>query len=519
MKFTPSPEQTRFFDWVVNEEGSCILAAVAGAGKTTTLIEAVKLMSGRIWIGVFNKKLGDEIAAKIAADEDLMFSSNVFTSTFHAAGFAALRRSSPGIRVDADKCKTIAKEIIDVREGIDQLSNRRMRAAMGQVLKLVSLAKNHLIVPQSDDDEYEGFLKLIDRHDIEFPGGYQIQDALDFAQEILLQSYHKIDVIDFDDMIYIPVVNKAKTYTHDWVLVDEAQDTNPARRALARKLLTPGGRLVAVGDPHQAIYGFTGADNDALEQIAAEYSAITIPLSVTFRCPKTVVDHVRKWVDHITAHPDAIEGAVLDCREEEMIEELTDIPRGELGKYAILCRVTKHLVRICYGFLRRGIPAKIEGRSIGQGLITLAHRWKVTDLNDLDDRLQDYESREIRQALEADNESLAERVKDQVDTLRTLIIVTQRNGGHTVSALVETIESMFDDNVSGENILTLCTSHRAKGLEWNHVYLLGREELMPSPWARQAWMQDQERNLIYVSITRALTTLTEVTLKSRPIDA
>jgi superfamily I DNA/RNA helicase len=50
--------------------------------------------------------------------------------------------------------------------------------------------------------------------------------------------------------------------------------------------------------------------------------------------------------------------------------------------------------------------------------------------------------------------------------------------------------------------LTLCTVHKAKGLEWNRVYILD-EFLMPSKYARQAWQQQQETNLQYVAVTRA----------------
>lgn len=97
-----------------------------------------------------------------------------------------------------------------------------------------------------------------------------------------------LNPIDFDDMVYLPLVFKLRLFPQDWVLIDEAQDTNPTRRALAARMLKPGGRVIAVGDPRQAIYGFTGADNDALEQIAAQFSCKRMPLTVSYRCPQAV---------------------------------------------------------------------------------------------------------------------------------------------------------------------------------------------------------------------------------------
>ena len=510
MQFTPSPDQSRFFTWIMQGEGSAILEAVAGSGKTTSLVEGIKHMSGRVWIGVYNKAMGDELKARIGGHPMLGNRRDVFTSTFHAAGFGALRRAYPKIRVDNDKCRNIARQYIAEREGQDQRRNKVLRDATYIALRLVSLAKNQCFSPA--DTSTEDWEVLIQHHDLDIPAGVSADTLINFAQEMLCRSVENNDLVDFDDMIYLPVTQQLKMYKHDWVLIDEAQDTNPARRELADMMLAPNGRLVAVGDPHQAIYGFTGADNDSLDILRERYGAVTLRLGVTFRCPKAVVAHARQWVDHIEAHPDAAEGEVLHSHEDTMRSLIANMSRTELTETAILCRVTKHLVRLCYAFIRAGTPARIEGRAIGEGLIKLATKWQVTDLADLSDKVIAWRDREIAKAIEQEKESQAERLQDQADTLLTLILVTNRRDGHTVSALIQVIEEMFDDDVSQSQCLTLCTSHRAKGREWNRVFLLGRKELMPSPWAQKKWMQEQELNLIYVSVTRAMQTLVEVDL-------
>ena len=80
--------------------------------------------------------------------------------------------------------------------------------------------------------------------------------------------------------------------------------------------------------------------------------------------------------------------------------------------------------------------------------------------------------------------------------------------------MIELILSMFsnsDDFRTPKNLLTLCSVHKSKGLEWERVFLLGREDYMPSKWAKKDWMKIQENNLIYVAITRAKKDLIEVT--------
>jgi DNA helicase II / ATP-dependent DNA helicase PcrA len=89
-------------------------------------------------------------------------------------------------------------------------------------------------------------------------------------------------------------------------------------------------------------------------------------------------------------------------------------------------------------------------------------------------------------------------------------------GKDTVEALVETINSMFEDKVSDKgNLIVLSSVHKSKGLEWSKVYILGREQFMPSPFARQDWQVEQENNLIYVAITRAKSELVEVTMPAK----
>jgi superfamily I DNA/RNA helicase len=72
----------------------------------------------------------------------------------------------------------------------------------------------------------------------------------------------------------------------------------------------------------------------------------------------------------------------------------------------------------------------------------------------------------------------------------------------TVESLLAKIELMFTDQPEATR-LTLSTVHKAKGLEFETVFILDRDKYMPSRYAVQAWQKTQEQNLLYVAVTRA----------------
>ncbi|ARB06163.1 DNA helicase [Dinoroseobacter phage vB_DshS-R5C] len=530
-KFKPSAAQQRFYDWVSNESGNCILNAVAGAGKTTTIMHGIEKMRGTVWFGVYNKKMADEIKEKLAGNRKLAkraqfkAQEQVTASTFHSLGSSLVRSITYPNRADVDdkKVAKIVDSIILEKEAHAQQERDDLRALAPTIIRLVSMAKNRGFVPASQVrnglsnwDDVAAWQAMADHFDIGDTLDFdEIDTAIGFARTVLRRSTKDIATIDFDDMVYLPLARKMNLkpwHRFQWVLIDEAQDTNPTRRALAELVLAPGGRLVAVGDPHQAIYGFTGADNDSLEQIRYAFDAIELPLTTTYRCPKNVVAHAQQWVSHIEAHDNNADGEVITQPYMDFVDALPNIDRAAYGETAILCRFNKYLVGLCFKMIRMGLPAKIEGRAIGDGLVKLATRWKsAKTVNGLTTKLEAYQEREIAKATAKGNEAKVDRIVDEVATLMTIIDRVRGNGLDRVTDVVDAIEEIFADDVSGKNLITLCSAHKSKGLEWDTVYLLDREALMPSARAKKDWEVAQENNLIYVAVTRAKQTLVEVT--------
>ena len=502
-----SPQQENVFDFAKNGKGSAIIEAVAGSGKTTTLVELVTRLSGSVAFCAYNKAIATEIGSRL---ENRVDKTKVKSGTFHSFGFQAWRRVAPNVRLESKKLNLLIEELGFSKE-YHVFASKAVSLAkqwgIGALCAFEDMQQWNLLVERFDlTDSLEKEFK--DVEDVDFDA--VVEQALAFSIQLLKKSVSvSKDIIDFDDMIYLPVLRNVNMWQNDWVLIDEAQDTNPVRLALAKKMLKVGGRLVAVGDPCQAIYGFAGADSESLNKIAKEFNATRIPLTVTYRCPKAVVNHARQWVSHIEAHESAPEGSVTTMKEEDFIKLGADKLRTE---DAIICRNTAPLVSLAFGLIRRRIACHVEGRDIGAGLIALAKRWKVKTVATLRDRLEDYMAKQKEKFLAKGEEEKAASLQDKVDTL--IVIIDTLKPTDSVDEVINVILSLFGDTPEGQNAksLTLCTAHKSKGREWHRVYLYGRNKYMPSKFARQDWQVVQENNLIYVAVTRSKSELIEVTV-------
>lgn len=500
--FKPSPEQEAVYRWVQDGDGNLVLMAVAGSGKTTTLIKACELMNGRVALAAYNKRIADEISHKLVSAG----LGNVSAKTFHAFGMGMLNsQSKHRLEVNSFKVDDLLNNFV----GENETEYRKT------LMRLVSLSRNHAVEAAWSKADVSKWEKLIDHYSIPmYSDGddYDLEDTLNIVCAVLEGCKALSDrVIDFDDMIWLPLVLQTPTEQFDWVLVDEAQDTNPARRLLARKMLRSGGRAIFVGDPHQAIYGFTGADADALDIIRREFAASSLPLSVTYRCPRSVVSFAQQYVSHIQAASTAPAGSVSSQTLEDFSKSLRSIQPTS----AILCRNTRPLVSLAFELIRAGIACHVEGRDIGKSLLALTQRWKVQKASDLKHKLEAYRQKEVSKLRERRKYAEAEAIDDRVETV--ICIIDQLNYEASVWDVKSFINKLFDDTPEGQKAkrLTLSTVHKAKGREWPTVYLLDRANLMPSPYATQDWQLEQENNLIYVAVTRAQERLIEVVYSSK----
>jgi DNA helicase II / ATP-dependent DNA helicase PcrA len=483
-----TPQQAAAIKEVETGSGSIVLSAVAGAGKTSVLIEMLKATEGSVAFCAFNKSIAKEIELKVNQQN---INKDVKVGTVHSFGFGAIRRSISRVNVDGNKIQTIVRDNFNNEESNMQTF----------LISAVAMAKE-VGIRACVNDNYNTWIQMFDHYDLwnSLPLDVNTDKAIGLCQDVLDISNKTLNVVDFSDMIYLPILKKMRIWKYSNIFLDEAQDTNATRRALVKMMLAPKGKLIAVGDPHQAIYGFTGADSNALDLIQKEFKAKELPLSVTFRCPKNVVKEAQKYVQHIESHPDSADGIVDECN-------LQDLPNLVTQDDAIICRNTKPLVEVAYNLIRNKIPCKVEGRKIGENLIKLATRWKVRTVGTLINKLEAYKEKEIEKYKKKENESMCQVIEDQVETLA--VFIDQCKLDDPISTLVKKIQELFDDT-ENKKILVLSTIHRSKGREFNHVFALGINHYSPSKYAKRDWELVQENNLLYVLVTRAKNHLTKV---------
>jgi DNA helicase-2/ATP-dependent DNA helicase PcrA len=463
MSFIPSPQQQAVFNWIETGKGSAFVEAVAGAGKTTTLIEACKLLKGSVVFVAFNKKIVDEIKARLAK----LNLNNIDAATFHSLGFKAWRKVYPNVKVD-DKAKQdlIKVDIPEVFHGF--------------VFKIISHAKNRAMF-ETHISNTQLWLDIVDHFDMieDLEDADTLDQAIEYAKAALRKSIGlSKTLINFDDMIYMPVIKGMKVWQYNWLLTDEAQDTNELRRQFARKLLMDNGRSIWVGDRCQSIYGFTGADVNAVDRIVTELVAMARALGPEFS---------------IEAHASAPQGIVRTIEEKNIQAE------GLTADDAILCRKTAPLVSLAFRLIKAGTACHVEGRDIGAGLLKLATRYKVKNVQKMIEKLEDYCEKETQKLIAKGKETMAEALRDRVNTVKVLA-----EGCETIDCIKNKILNLFQDTDGNrKTTLTLATVHRSKGREFDRTYILGYKQYMPSKAARQEWQKTQERFLQYVAVTRA----------------
>lgn len=495
-----------------------IIEALAGTGKTTTLVEGLKEVKGLtsaftpslqqrvIWDAMkegikpssicfvaFNKSIATELQERVPEGCDAM--------TMHSMGFKAVREAFGSVRVNGFRVQDIISEILE----LDIREIRRYKSELLQATeKLVGLCKQNLTGFQSLEPEIsqENILELAAYYDIDLNGNSR--EVCRLVPQVLerCKNVAHDGCIDFNDMIWLPVVLGLTVTRYNLLLMDESQDNNRCQQELARKA---GDRLILCGDPKQAIYGFAGADSMSMERMRGYLDKTpggcrTLPLTVTRRCGKAIVEEAKQYVPDFEAHEDNGEGKVLRSTMNTYSEIAED---GDM----ILCRVNAPLVSQCFCFLRNGRKATIQGRDVGQGLISTINKLKADDVGDLLCKLSNWfkleRQKENRKKMPSDTRLIA--LQDRRDCIECFC-----EEKITVEEVIDSIKAIFSDEENGVGV-KFSSVHKAKGLEANNVYLLQPEgATIPHPMARTKWQREQELNILYVAITRAKNTLVYV---------
>jgi len=485
--FTPSVYQQKIFDFITNGSGNGVVEAYAGSGKTTTIVTAMKLIprDKKCLFIAFNKSIAEELTKRLEGR------NNITVRTLHSLGYLMTRRNlGSNIEIDEYKYRNyVKKNIAELTTTVNELdSKKKLNDYIESITSLIDFARFNLV------DTDEEINNIADKYDIAVS-----YDECSVVRKCLKWGSENFSTIDYTDMIWLPNYLSMKPIgmQYDWVFLDESQDTSIASSNLFLKTIKKDGRFIAVGDEYQSIYQFAGASEDAIKFLKNYPNTTTLPLPISYRCPRIVIDLARQFVPLIQPREDAPEGTFRDnCK-------ISEIHDGDM----VLSRTKTPLVELYMKLLKKKVSCYIKGLDIGQNLIELINSVDTDELGKdlMEDgifvRLYDKLFNERNQlmftrGLDFDDATLSSTILEKYDTMTTLATIAERC--RTKEELILKINEIFSENESG---VCLSTVHKAKGLEADNVYILCRST-MPSKMAKHAWQIQQENNIIYVAYTR-----------------
>ena len=479
--FIPSKYQRAVYQFIKSCKGNAVVEAVAGSGKSTTIVNAINIIpkDKSILFLAFNKSIVAELQKKVGNIP------NCDIKTLHSLGAKQLMYYFHS-QIDENKYKAHVNELIE--KGMLHMSDENFGEDAKEdwkrnIMQLIDLGRVNLCKNTSELD------------DIAFKFQLCVQDnEVQEAWNIIVWGRNNTATIDFTDMIYLPVVLKVRMWQYDWVFIDECQDLNAAQRELFLRCIKPNGRFIAVGDRMQSIYGFAGADEESFNKLKNLPHTAKLPLSICYRCDKSIIRSAQEYVPQIQARDNADEGII------EPNAVVKDVQDGDM----ILCRTTAPLVKLCIQYISTGVKAYVKGRDIGVNLINMIKKTKKANIADcyayFDKELARIDERIMKKlhcnAKEAQESDMHRTYEDKVKAIEIL-----SEGLTKCSEVINHIDEIFkDDNGQG---ICLSTIHKSKGLESNRVFVLCPDKLFLKSAMRIPWQAEQEKNLVYVLITRA----------------
>lgn len=454
----PTEEQVHIEGIVKSTSDNVMINAYAGCGKTSTLemLEKVEKEKPALYL-VFNKRNADEAVKRM--------SSSTVCRTFNSMGHRIWAQSTcRNLKLDGKKTQNIFKQLVDEAPKAQRLP---MWDSYFLVLNGVAMAKALGYIPEGI---YPNAKRIITKTEL---GRFMEEEpddlAADLIDAVLARSIKAAyaGTIDYNDQIYMPALFGGTFPRFPLVKVDESQDLSPVNHAMLERLVK--GRLIAVGDPWQNIYGFRGAKAGGMKALGEKYSMTQTSLSVSFRCPQAIVENARwrvpefKWIKP---------GGTVEVLDKLAIADMPD-------NAAILCRNNAPLFRLAIRCLIAGRSVSVAGTELGPRIIGIMRKFGDDGMTyqQLCSEIEEWKEAKL-----ANGSKIAE---DMAACMKVFADVGKSLGGAIGYA-----NHLF----AQEGSLRFLTGHKSKGLEFNHVIHI-------DPWLLKP--TEQDKNLAYVIQTRS----------------
>lgn len=543
-KHTPTEWQLKIYDFVKNGSGNGIIDAVAGSGKTTTLMNCVDYLPnmGDVVYCAFNISIRKELQKKFKKA-----GKNVKVCTINQLGFHMLL-STGTFTVDDKKYVDIVKdpeffeslipeidnilgfhghphvaelrELEERRDSLDWAEKNALNEGQQYVRKITNrlLAINHKYRCTLADDTKKAYDEMIRHYSIIEPWEIaepsydnEVDNYMRIHQKLIKEGNSMAishGIIDLTDQLYLPhALNLTAKKKYGFVFVDECQDLSKAQLNVVKQYVRADGRVLAVGDPYQSIYGFTGADCNSFQRVSETFNCTSLGLTDCFRCHMGAIRLAQ------SIRPD-IQGFKKD--EEGIVENLQQrfVPQKVRPGDLIICRTRKPLREMALKLIMKDLKVKIHPEELDEFMgdykvifTPKEMRQKLSE-DTVDEFFTQIENKNTRRIVKENQNTdsiirkilISEQVADMQEVLyfvKKKFLDWHLNTIDSIMTQLKKVLSSPDDDA-----IKISTIHRAKGLENNRVFILDYNKL---PYKReQEWEQIQERNLHYVAVTRPI---------------
>jgi DNA helicase II / ATP-dependent DNA helicase PcrA len=510
----------------------CVLAG-AGSGKTRVLTRRIAwrlatadAQAAHVLALTFTRKAAGELAGRLRV---LGIRDQVAAGTFHAVAYAQLRRrwadeGRPAPALLDRKVRVLAQLLPRNRAGGVGGAAVQPADAAGEI----EWAKARMVAPHAYAAEAEGAGRRP-------PLPPSAMAALYARYE---EEKRRRGLVDFDDLLALcadaveadPAFAAAQRWRFRHLFVDEFQDVNPAQYRLLSAWLGDSVDLCVVGDPRQAIYSWNGADPTLLTRFPEVFpGAEVVTLEENYRSSPQVLGVAGAVLGGPALRPNRPDGPVPEIRsfptDEKEAQGVARLvrqarrPGAAWSDIAVLARTNAQLPQIERAFRAAQVPYRVAGGAgflnqpeIRDALHALGAAPPGSDfgssLADLDvsTAASTPDAEDGRADGPADGSAVEQRrlqLAHLVELGREYAAMDPAPGASGFRAwLAASMADSGDDRRA--DAVTLATFHRAKGLEWPVVFLVGLERgLVPIGRASGPAAEAEERRLLYVAVTRA----------------
>lgn len=518
--------------------GPMVVLAGAGTGKTRAITHRVAyavhsgVLAPTHFLAVtFTARAAGEMRSRLR----LLGVEGAQARTFHAAALRQLHYFWPQA-IGGGAPQVLSHKAPVVAEALGRLRLEVDRTVLRDVAAEIEWAKVSMLTAEG----YAAGARAARR---EAPG----MDHSAMAKVLDAYEACKSDrgVIDFEDVLLLTVgiledredIAAAVRRQYRAFVVDEYQDVSTLQQRLLDAWLGDRRDVCVVGDPAQTIYSFTGASDRHLLGFSARYpGASTVRLVRNYRSTPEVLEVANRVVSGPMAprrgavrlraqrpsgplptlreYPD--DAAEADAVARSIRERLD--AGAAAGDVAVLMRTNGQTEVLEAALAEEGVPYLVRGgerffsrAEVRQALVLLRGAAR-TDAEDV--ALPELVGAVLAgTGWSPDAPGVRGAARERWESLSAIVALAEELNRARPEAGLGDFVAELDERAAAQHApaaagVTLASLHAAKGLEWDHVHIVGCSEgLIPISLADTPAAVEEERRLLYVGITRARRTL------------